>query len=200
MCRALLPALVLHGPLFVGQAQATGGFIYAWYLLPGLSGVILVVAGVALLAWRAVAGVLLGVVAGAWGAMGAARQGLRDYPIEQMREGTRLTRRITLPSDPRIDEVMTVDVLMTTRAYDPAVLPLGADDPEALRRYLVEADALGKPLYVHLGSPGLAEAVRPKVMGMVRDAALFEEVATLLGQDAAYTRQVFRYRAGSVGK
>ncbi len=200
VCRALLPGLLLQAPLFVLQAEATRGFIYAWYLFPALVGVMLLLGGVVLVGSRVAAGGLAVGLAWAWGAMQPARQSLRDYPSEQMREGTRLTRQITLPSDPRIDEVITVDVLMTTRAYDPAVRPLESDEPEAFRKYLREADVGRKPLYVHFGSPGLAEAVRPGVMALVRNPALFEEVATLLGQDAAYTRQVFRYRAGSVDK
>ena len=48
----------------------------------------------------------------------------RTHPIEQMREGTKLTRPVSLASDPRMDEVMTIDILMTTRGYDPAVLPM----------------------------------------------------------------------------
>lgn len=200
VCRALLPGLLLQAPLFVLQAEATRGFIYVWYLFPALVGVMLLLGGVALVGSRVAT---VGLVAGlgwAWGELQPARVCLRAYPMEPMREGTRLTRRITLPSDPRIDEVITVDILMTTRAYDPAVRPLESDDPEFFRKYLREADALGKPLYVHFGSPGLADAVRPRVMALVRNPALFEEVATLLGQDAAYTRQVFQYRAGSVDK
>jgi hypothetical protein len=126
-----------------------------------------------------------------------SRDLLRTQPIEKMREGTKLTRAVSLASDPRIDEVMTVDIVMNSRAYDPAVLPLPEDDPVKFRQYLAEADAKGKPLYVHLGSPGFAAEVRPRTMALIMDPALFEPIATFPGMDAPYTRQIFRYRPGS---
>ena len=115
-----------------------------------------------------------------------------------MRQGTKLTRLVSLASDPRIDDVMTIDLVMTTRAYDPAMLPLTSDDPAAFRKYLAEADATQKPLFVHFGSPDFADLVRPQVMALVRNPALFEPIASLPGLDGPYTRQVFRYRPGSV--
>jgi hypothetical protein len=123
---------------------------------------------------------------------------LREHPVEQMREGTKLTRPVRLASDPRMDDVMTIDMVMTTRAYDPAMLPLSSDDPDQFRNYLAEADAQQKPLLVHLGSPDFADSVRPQVMALIRNPVLFEAIATLPGMDGPYTREVFRYRPGAV--
>ncbi len=199
--RLLLPALILHAPLFVLQSWLSDGFIYTWYLFPALTGVILLMSGVALHhsrpgAWGLAAGVVLLWVIPVlpW------NQRLRQHPIEQMREGTKLTRPVSLPTDPRIDDVMTVEIVMTTHTYDPAVLPLPADDPDAFKKYLAASDAQQKPLFVHFGSPAFADAMRPRVMALVRNPALFDEVATLPGMDAPYTRQVFRYRPGSLGQ
>lgn len=196
--RALVPALLLQGPLFLLQAYLTSGFIYAWYLQPGLVGIVLVFAGLAL--WpRSYQVVSMTLLSGLFFFLTfpAARL-LRENPIEQMREGTKLCRPVSLASDPRIDEVMTVDIIMTTRGYDPAVLPLEADDPVKFSDYLRQSDLTKKPLFVHFGSPDFADSVRPRVMALIRNPAIFEPVATLPGMDGPYTRQVFRYRAGSV--
>ena len=196
--RALLPAIMLHAPLFVLQSRISSGFIYTWYLLPALSGVVLLAAGVLWFPFRRSAIILVPGLAFLIGHTAEAVQLLRQHPIEQMREGTKLTRAVSLPTDPRIDGVMTVDVVMTTRGYDAAVLPMADDDDVQFKKYLAEADAKQKPLFVHFGSPGFALAVRPRVMALVRNPLFFEPVATLPGMDVPYTRQIFRYLPGSV--
>jgi len=198
--RCLLPALVLHAPLFVIQSQLHGGFIYTWYLFPALVGVVMLVSGMLFFPLR-----VSGWFAAVWVGFllmhtGKAVQLLRNNPIEQMREGTKLTRPVSLASDPRIDDVMTIDIIMTTRGYDPAVLPLPGDNPGAFKKYLAEADDHGKPLFVHFGSPDFADAVRPQVMALVRNPELFEPIASLPGMDGPYTRQVYRYRPGSIAR
>ena len=198
--RCLLPALVLHAPLFVIQSQLGSGFIYSWYLFPALTGVILLISGMLFLPGRIPKGLAILSSGFLFIHTANATRLLRHNPIEQMREGTQLTRQVRLASDPRIEDVMTIEITMTTRAYDPAMLPLATDDPAAFKKYLHEADARKKPLFVHFGSPDFADAIRPQVMAMVRDPALFEPVATLPGMDTPYTRQVFRYRGGSAGQ
>ncbi len=132
--RWMLPALLLHAPLFVLQSQVSGGFIYSWYLFPALVGLVLVASGMLFLPLRQ-SGVILFLSVGFLVMHNAkAVRLLRQHPIEQMREGTKLTRPVSLASDPRIDEVMTIDIVMTTRAYDPAVLPLPSDDPDQFRK------------------------------------------------------------------
>lgn len=196
--RWLLPALLLHAPLLVLQSSVSGGFIYPWYLFPALVGLVLVAAGMLFLPLRQ-AGLIL-VLSGGFLVMHNAKavRLLREHPVEQMREGTKLTRPVRLASDPRMDDVMTIDMVMTTRAYDPAMLPLSSDDPDQFRNYLAEADAQQKPLLVHLGSPDFADSVRPQVMALIRNPVLFEAIATLPGMDGPYTREVFRYRPGAV--
>ncbi len=195
--RALLPALALHAPLFVLQSYLSKGFIYAWYLVPALSGLVLLFTGILWFPWRRMALVVLLGIGGFVLLTAGAVARLRHHPVEAMRAGTKLTRPISLASDPRIDDVMTIDLVMSTRAYDPAMLPLPADDPELFKKYLAEADAIGKPLFVHLGSPGFADSVRPQVMALIRNPDLFESLAIFPGMDAPYTRQVFRYRSGA---
>ena len=198
--RALLPALLLHAPLFALQTFASGGFSYSWYIMPALTGIVLLAGGIALLPVRTAlvsSLVLLGIFTLA--TMPATRL-LREYPVEQMQEGTKLTRRISLASDPRIDDVLTVDIAMTPRGYDPAALPLSGDDVATFRSYLAQADAGQKPLFIHLGSRALALQARPGVMQLIDNSSLFEYLATLPGMDKPYTREVFRYRPGSLAK
>jgi hypothetical protein len=196
--RWMLPALLLHAPLFVLQSRLSGGFIYTWYLFPALAGVVLVASGMLFLPLRK-SGLIL-FLSGGFLVMHNAKaiRLLREHPIEQMREGTKLTRPVSLASDPRMDDVMTIDIVMTTRGYDPAELPLPSDDPDQFRKYLAEADARQKPLFVHFGSPDFAASVRPQLMALIRNPVLFEAMATLPGMDGPYTRQVFRYRPGTV--
>ena len=192
--RGLLPALLLHAPLFVLQSQLTSGFIYTWYLLPALVGMVLVFAGIFFFPVKFAALPAAASLGFCWWHTASALRLYRTHPIEQMREGTVLTRAIRLPSDPRIDDVITLDLIMTTRAYDPASLPLDGDDLPSFQAYLATADATGKPLFVHIGSPGFADAMRPKIMSLVRDPTCFDPLATLPGLDTPYTRQVFQYR------
>ena len=200
IARWMLPALLLPAPLFLLQFWIGGGFIYPWYLFPALVGVVLLISGMLFFPLRVSGPILLLWIGLLFISTAKAVRLLREHPIEQMRAGTKLTRPVSLPSDPRIDDVMTIDILMTTRGYDPAVLPLSSDDPGQFKIYLAEADANRKPLFVHFGSPDFADSVRPQVMALVRNTELFEPIATFPGMDGPYTRQVFRYRPGSLGR
>lgn len=205
VARAMLPALTLMTPLMLAQSAALKNFLYNWYLMPALPGIVLVGAGglMAVVQGFRTRPTTPGTVAAvalsglfAWGTH-AQRKVLREIPVERMKEGTKLTRDISLASDPRLSEVLTLDILMTPRGYDPAALPLGEDDPGLLKRYMSRADAEGKPLYAHYGHPGLANAVRPELMALIHNPALFDLVEILPGLDAPYTRLVYRYRPGS---
>ena len=196
--RALLPGVVLTAPFFLIQSQSAGSFVYMWYLMPALPGVILLGSGLAFYPWKKILLPALALVGAFALATGPAHNLLRTHPIEQMREGTKLTRPISLASDPRVDEAMTVDILMTTRGYDPAVLPMTGDDPTLFKKYLAAADAGKKPLFVHFGFAALAEETRPQVMALIRNPGLFEPIAILPGMDGPYTREVHRYRAGAL--
>lgn len=200
--RLLLPALTLCAPLFLLQSHAMKSFIYPWYLHPALPGVVLILAGGAAFVHRAAARPLkipaLAAAVAVFGALTFETNGiLRRHPVEGMREGVKLTRAVSLPSDPRIDEAMTLDILMSTQAYDPAMLPLEGDDLALLRRYMEQSDREGRPLSVHYGSEKLARSVRPQVMAVLEDPRVFEPVAVLPGLDEPYTRVVRRYKPGA---
>ena len=131
--------------------------------------------------------------------MAPASTGLRQFPIEAMREGTELTRSITQPSHPGIDEVITLAVLMNTQAYDPAAWEL-EDDPAQLRRWLDTADDSGVPLFIHLGSPHMARELKPGIMKIIEDPGVFSLLRIYPGHDAPYERRVYCYLGNRAGQ
>ena len=190
--RALLPALALFPALLLLQARASGGFFCTWYTLPGLVGwVLLTAGGVCWMATRRPWLALLPIAAFATASAGPAAA-LREAPIEAMREGTELTRTVRLASHPDIDTAVTAGILMTTRAYDPAVRDMESDDPEILLALMADAARTGRPLHVHLGSPAMARETKPRLMAIIEDPARFALLRVFPGHDAPYERRVYR--------
>lgn len=206
LCRALVPALVLYIPLAILHALLTGSTMYPWYLMPGMPGLVLLGAGgLALLArlLQPAGGWLAATAAIALYAWGTAdqRKVLRTVDLEPMRQGTKLTRAVSLPSDPRIHDVITLDIAHTTRGYDPASRPVAVtEDPTPMIELLREADAAGKPVFAHIGNPGFARSVRPRHFAILDDPGIFDRIAVLYGLDHMCTREVFAYRPGAVRK
>ncbi|MEN9283509.1 MAG: hypothetical protein RLZZ179_1002 [Verrucomicrobiota bacterium] len=199
MGRALLPALLLFPLLILAQAAVTGGFFCSWYTLPGFPGWMLLSSGGILWLARGRKAVATALLAAVGVIMAPASTGLRQFPIEAMREGTELTRSITQPSHPGIDEVITLAVLMNTQAYDPAAWEL-EDDPAQLRRWLDTADDSGVPLFIHLGSPHMARELKPGIMEIIEDPGVFSLLRIYPGHDAPYERRVYRYLGNRAGQ
>jgi hypothetical protein len=197
--RALLPALLLFPLLILAQAAVTGGFFCSWYTLPGFPGWLLLSSGGILWLARGRNEPASALLAALGLLMAPATTALRQFPIEAMREGTQLTREITQPSHPGIDEVITLAVLMNTQAYDPAAWEL-EDDPVMLQRWLDTADESGVPLFIHIGSAPMARQLKPGIMKVIEDPAVFSLLQIYPGHDAPYERRVYRYRGSTAAR
>lgn len=202
--RWLLLPLLAPGLLTVLHAKLGGNLLYPWYMVGFLPLIIILVAiGLDRLAFqlpgRAAFSTLATLFLIAFALVTQQqRQLYRSHPVEALAESVKLTRAIVNPFDPRIDEVMTLDIVHATRSYDPAhmrVRSLG-EFVEALKK----ADASNKPLFLNLGNPGLLERDLPGIGQMIQDRSLFAPPILIHGLQNPCTRYIFRYIPQSISQ
>lgn len=198
----ILPALVVYA-----VSRSNGNYLYVWYIifvLPGL------VAAVALGAewptrfldrwsWgRRFAAPLLLILAGLGYALASqpARAWMLTHPIQPIKDSVLAVRPSLDPSDPRQNEIITVSLGMHLESYDPHIL--SAQDIPNLTRIAQEADAANKPLYVITGNDLAVAYDYPELRTFIRDPAHFDAVATLPGYDPTLTHYIWRYRPGAL--
>jgi hypothetical protein len=205
--RTFALAIVLPPILTYLHNAAAGTYLFLWYLVPALP-FIAVVWAVGLyamaraapagrsrdLAW---AGVTLAFLAAFGSATAGQRRAFRQHPFEPLRESAALTRAVTNPEHPGIEDVITLGFHMIGRGYDPAVRVVRS--VEELESWLVEADASGRPLWVQFAQPDLAEVFHPEIMAALRDRTRFEPAPPLWGMDVQCTRLHYRYLGKSAG-
>lgn len=194
----LLPYLVMLLHIHLSSTRA-----FSWYTVPTLPLLIALVAlGLEYFPSR-MKDVRIGTLAG-FVTLGVALISLalfakdqtrqqRKLAIEPLRESVAFTRGIMNPSLPAVSEVITVQFHQGSRGYDPTTYFIKGDKPETLRALLTKADAENKPLWINMGMPALARQIRPGLMALVDDEALFEPQIPLWGQQAPCTRYIFRY-------
>lgn len=195
---------LVPGPLVYFFSKAKGYYIYEWYLLFTLPG---------LIGFAALALDFLAACAGLWkrfaqpSLAGAAilafavvttgpRQWLLSHSIQPMRESVLLTRPTLAPHDSRQKNIITAGMNSLPIVYDVHVVPI--DSPERLRELAREADATGKPLFFNYGNQVSAIIDNPRTTALVEDERYFEKIATLPGFDPSLTRYVRRYRPGTL--
>lgn len=209
-CARRWPLLVvLLGGLLttVLQAWASGIRPYHWYLIPFLPSICL--GWIAALSASRVTtssprrpgpvatGIALAGLAGLLLLSWQQKDHLIHHPIEACRESVALTRKVTNPRHPDYDRgVITAGFAFYTEGYDPGLVRFSK--VEELRDLMARADREGVDLYVNYGFPKLCEANEPAIMAVLRDSRQFEPIATLPGQFVSATRQVVRYRRGTV--
>lgn len=205
--RWLLLPILAGLALMMVHSIADGVRPYHWYLIPYLPGVVLLWAAAfvpmmngskkeSMVATMAVPVVLAicGVTAGS-----QARDNLRFRPIEPCRESVALTRTITNPRHPDYDkDVITGAFSFYTEGYDPGQFRF--ENVEGMRALMRRADAEGKKFFVNFGFKAWAQAHFPDVVTLLDDPGYFEHVATLHGQFHASTREVYRYKSGSLAR
>lgn len=200
--RWLLLPLLAPGLLTVLHAKLGGNLLYPWYMVGFLPlSTIIVAIGLDRLA-RLVPGraafpalATLSLIAFALVTQ-QQRRLYRSHPVEALAESVKLTREVINPFDPRIDEVVTLDIVHATRSYDPAHLRVRSlgDFVDALAK----ADATNKPLFLNLGNPGLLERDLPDIGRMIQDRNLFEAPILIHGLQNPCTRYIFRYIPHSI--
>lgn len=194
-----LPAFFVYA-----MALMKGNYLYEWYLIPALPGVLATV-GVGLDRvcaplshfHRAAPWLALGALLAAYGALSEpARAWLLARSIQPMRESVLAIRPTLDPFDPRQEEILTARLNAPPRSYDPRAVLI--DKVEVLLTLMRHSDATGKPLYVNYGNIHAAAVDFPDISTLIEEDRLFEKFPKLPGLDPTLERYIRRYRPGSV--
>lgn len=202
---ALLPIiLLLPAAICYIETKARGGYVYEWYLLFLLPGVLALVAIgmdelVALAgtpAARASAFAFIILVIGSYTAWTTPqRDFLRAHSIQPNRESVLLTRPSLDPNDPRQKGIITATFYGPPEPYDPNIILF--HNARELGELVHRADAEGKALYINLGYLTTVEGEHIHKYDLLRKSGLFEEVKLLPGlEPTLQSRHVFRYIPG----
>ena len=198
---AVAVTLVAPAALAYVAAARSGTFLYEWYLIYLLPGVVaLLAAGIDLtgqpfrrFAWgAAVPAVLLGMLlVGYFRLTAEARQWLLTRPLQPMSESVLLTRGTTLPNYPGHDRVITASFNTPAFLYDPhGVVIKTMEDLQTLMR---QSEEQGVPLYLNVGNPWAASYHHPEMFKLTTESPSFEVIARLPGYDPTLDRIVARY-------
>lgn len=196
--RALTAAVCVLPPLLaIGVTLATGGFLFPQYVLFALPGLVVLAAlGItwpgARLGARGGALVAVGALAAYAAASEPARYQYQTRPLQPFRESVLLTRPSLDPRAPENAHILTVSFSWPPDHYDPLVHKISR--PEELEFWMRESDRTGYPLFVNIGQPRLAERKFRKLMAIVENDELFEEIAYLPSVLYRGSRGVWRYR------
>ena len=199
-----LAVLLLPGPLVYIVSRSKNHYLYEWYLLFTLSGLVGFVSlgldwltGLARRVHRFAAPLLAGLAVTTFIIVTQPqRRWLVTHSLQPMREAVLLTRPSLDPYDPRQKAITTLSVTGVPWSYDPNVFVVSS--VEELVGYLQEADRESRTLYVNFANAWTASATRPKLFAMIEDDRLFEKTAHIQGFDPTLTTFVRRYKPGSI--
>ncbi len=197
----ILPSLVVYA-----LAVRNGNYLYEWYLIPALPGVVGLVAlgldglssPLARLHRFAPVVLIAAGVLGFWTLTTPARIWLLENSVQPMRESVLFLRPTLDPYDPRQKEILTARLNAPPRSYDPNALTISSM-PKFLAALRL-ADETGLPLHINYGNIQSASVDYPNVYRMIEDDVLFEKVAVMHGLDPTLNRFIRRYRHGSLAK
>lgn len=196
-------ALALTFPALLAYFAATrsGTFLYEWYLiylLPGL--VAMVAAGIDMTGvpfrnarWSnaVVASLLSLFLCGYAWLTRDARHWLVSRPLQPMKQSVLLTRESTLPNYRGHDRVITASFNTPAFLYDPHGKRIKSmEDLQILMR---ESAVRNVPLYLNVGNPWAASYHQPEMFKLMTESDSFEVVAHLPGYDPTLDRIVARY-------
>jgi len=196
----ILPAIAAYG-----IALRSGAFLFEWYLIYLLPGVVALVAvgfdslDLPLRRFRSVrilvpAALVLFVTfylrltseVHAW---------LLTRPIQPIKESALLVRGTTRPNYEGHDRILTASFNAPAFLYDPHLIRL--QSVEDMRALMDRAEEEDIPLYLNVGNPWAASFHHPEMYQLMTESDQFEVVARLPGLDPTLDRVVARYRPGS---
>jgi hypothetical protein len=202
---ALTASLLLPAVFAYVIAVKSGGFLYEWYLIYLLPGVIAMMAvGIDATSWSwrmhrwnsFVPSTLLIIFAAGYLAFTTkARAWLLTTPLQPMRASVLLTRETTMPNYPGHEKIVTASFNTPPYLYDPHVVALKCK--EELLALMRHCEKTSTPLYLNVGNPLAATFHHPDMFRMMTDSPQFEVVAQLPGFDPTLDRIVARYVPGS---
>lgn len=200
--------LVAPPALAFFAARMKGIYIFEWYLLYALVGVVACAAVGAELLWRGLDRLRMGPVPGCLTVVALVfafavwthphRQWLIENPLQQTRESVRLCRPHPDPLAPEQREILTASFCGEPDAYDARVVLLRTR--AELEALMAEARATGRPLYLNISNAWSARTHTPELWQIFTDESLFEPLAELPGFDPTLTRRVARYRGSGAAR
>jgi Dolichyl-phosphate-mannose-protein mannosyltransferase len=196
-------ALLITAPLAYGISWACGNYLFEWYLLFLLPGVIaLTAAGLdnvrqALSRKSSALAFLIVIVffAAYITLTTPQRRWLLHRPLQQIRESAQITRPVLDPFAKANQSVLTASFIGPPDPYDANIIIFRS--VRELAAIIARADAEGKPLFINFGFLTTAQLRFRPILNLINDPALFEKVAELQGFDPVNDRFVYRYKPKS---
>jgi 4-amino-4-deoxy-L-arabinose transferase-like glycosyltransferase len=201
--RLVALALLITAPLAYGISWACGNYLFEWYLLFLLPGVIvLTAAGLdnvrRTLSRRsgALAFLIVIVFFIAYITLTTPqRRWLLHRPLQQIRESAQMTRPVLDPFAEANQGILTASFIGPPDPYDANIIIFRS--VRELAAIIARADEQGKPLFINFGFLTAAQMRFRPILNLINDPAFFEKVAELQGFDPINDRYVYRYKPKS---
>jgi hypothetical protein len=197
-------ALLLPAPIAYAISKACGNYLFEWYLLFFLPGVVVAIAAgldrlrIALSRKLGVPAAIL-LVAGFFGGYfmftTPQRTWLLNRPIQQIRESAEATRPVLNPFAKENEHILTASFIGPPDPYDANIILFRS--VHELSELMTRADAQGKVLFVNFGFLTTAQIRFRSILNVLSDSSLFEKTADLQGFDPVNDRYVYRYKPKS---
>jgi len=195
----LVPGITLYA-----FARLKGNYLYEWYLIGSLPGLVALLAlGLDAATSKldkfhsyASPAAILAVILVFGFSTRDARAWLLQHSLQPMKESVLFIRPTLDPYDLRQVEILTARMHSPVRSYDPHAMPI--ESVAGFVNMMNLSDQSRRPLYVNYGNLHAASVQSPALFRMIEDDALFEKVVTLPGFDASLERHIRKYKAGAI--
>jgi hypothetical protein len=196
--------LLATAPVAYGISFACRHYLFEWYLLFLLPGVIAVVAaGLDGLHGRvsrklgpvAALPVSAGFLIGYFVFTTPQTTWLLERPLQQIRESAQVTRLVLDPFAEENKGILTASFIGPPDPYDANII-IFRSVPE-LAEIIARADKQEKALFINFGFLTTAQMRHRPILKVINDPALLEKVAELQGFDPINDRYVYRYKPKS---
>lgn len=201
---AIAALFVVPGITLYAFARWKGNYLYEWYLIGSLPGLIALLA-LGLDAATSKLGkfhsylppaAMLAVILALGFSTREARAWLMENSVQPMKESVLFIRPTLDPYDPRQAEILTARMHSPVRSYDPHAMPI--ESVAGFVEMMKLSDQSQRPLYVNYGNLHAASFQNPALFGMIEDDALFDKVVTLPGFDPSLERHIRKYKTGAI--
>jgi Dolichyl-phosphate-mannose-protein mannosyltransferase len=201
--RLVALALLVTAPLAYGISWACGNYLFEWYLLFLLPGVIVLTAvgldNVRQTLSRKSASLAFLIVIVFFAAYitltTPQRRWLLHRSLQQIRESAQITRPVLDPFAKANQDILTASFIGPPDPYDANIIIFRS--VRELADIIARADEQGKPLFINFGFLTTAQMRFRPILNLINDPAFFEKVAELQGFDPINDRYVFRYKPKS---
>jgi hypothetical protein len=197
---------LITAPLAYGISWALGNYLFEWYLLFLLPGVIVLTAAGLDYARQALsrksgalAFLIIIVFFAAYIALTTPqRRWLLHRPLQQIRESAQITRPVLDPFAKANQNILTASFIGPPDPYDANIIVFRS--VAELAAIIARADQEEKALFVNFGFLTTAQMRFRSILNLINDPTFFEKVAELQGFDPINDRYVYRYKPKSAAE